>query len=237
MEPHGTNHMSALRKEKNKCSSCGRLLTKRVPLIRGQISQPLNLVPIRSGSRQRRPAAHHDPNPTQKVLLWCKANAAQSKRPPQTARGEKAGDTEEFDPPARPGAHPKKCPEPLFQNACCHSLLSGNQGQQETESDDLEFPLAAPGSFGSTVSVHPRGHSSCVCTHVELFFPRVRTPCGHGAQVIVEGREEQSDGGEKNKDPKTNPKPNTPSPQAETPPSCSLSSTLGETCETETDGN
>ena len=32
------------------------------------------------------------------------------------------------------------------------------------------------------------------------FFPRVRRPCGHGAQVIVEGREEQSDGGEKNKD-------------------------------------
>ena len=29
---------------------------------------------------------------------------------------------------------------------------------------------------------------------------RVRTPCGHGAQVIVEGREEQSDGGERNKD-------------------------------------
>ena len=30
-----------------------------------------------------------------------------------------------------------------------------------------------------------------------IFFPRVRTPCGHGAQVIVEGRESQSDGGEK----------------------------------------
>ena len=28
----------------------------------------------------------------------------------------------------------------------------------------------------------------------KFFFPRVRTPCGHGAQVIVEGREEQSDG-------------------------------------------
>ena len=28
-----------------------------------------------------------------------------------------------------------------------------------------------------------------------------------------------------------------PNPQAETPPSCSLSSTLGETCETETSGN
>ena len=36
----------------------------------------------------------------------------------------------------------------------------------------------------------------------ELFFPRVRTPCGHGAQVIVEGRESQSDGGENNKDNK-----------------------------------
>ena len=43
-----------------------------------------------------------------------------------------------------------------------------------------------------------------------FFFPRVRTPCGHGAQVIVEGREEQTDGGERNEDPKTNqPKPNT----------------------------
>ena len=69
-----------------------------------------------------------------------------------------------------------------------------------------------------------------------FFFPRVRTPCGHGAQVIVEGREEQSDGGERNEDPKTN-QTKHPSPQAETPPSCSLSSTLGETCETETSGN
>ena len=33
-----------------------------------------------------------------------------------------------------------------------------------------------------------------------VFFPRVRTPCGHGAQVIVEGREEQSDGGERNRE-------------------------------------
>ena len=37
------------------------------------------------------------------------------------------------------------------------------------------------------------------------FFPRVRTPCGHDAQVIIEGREIQSDGGEKDKDnPTTN---------------------------------
>ena len=69
-----------------------------------------------------------------------------------------------------------------------------------------------------------------------IFFPRVRTPCGHGAQVIVEGREEQSDGGERNKDPKPT-QTKHQSPQAETPPSCSLSSTLGETCETETGGN
>ena len=27
-----------------------------------------------------------------------------------------------------------------------------------------------------------------------FFFPRVRTPCGHGAQVIIEGREEKTDG-------------------------------------------
>ena len=36
-------------------------------------------------------------------------------------------------------------------------------------------------------------------------FPRVRMPCGHGAQVIIEGKEIQSDGGEKDTDnPTTN---------------------------------
>ena len=44
------------------------------------------------------------------------------------------------------------------------------------------------------------------------FFSRVRTPCGHGAQVIVEGREEQSDGGEKNKDNQNKPKTSKPQP-------------------------
>ena len=39
-----------------------------------------------------------------------------------------------------------------------------------------------------------------------FFFPRERTPCGHGAQVIIEGREKQSDGGEKDKDNPTNKK-------------------------------
>ena len=101
----------------------------------------------------------------------------------------------------------------------------------------LSSPLLHPVALAQQ-SVYIRADIPAVSAHMSnFFFPRVRTPCGHGAQVIVEGREEQSDGGEKNKDPKTNPKPNTPSPQAETPPSCSLSSTLGETCETETDGN
>ena len=45
--------------------------------------------------------------------------------------------------------------------------------------------------------------------NLDYFFPRVRTPCGHGAQVIVEGREEQTDGGERNEGPKNQPKPNT----------------------------
>ena len=44
------------------------------------------------------------------------------------------------------------------------------------------------------------------------FFPRVRTPCGHGAQVIVEGREEKTDGGERTEDPKKQPKNQTPKP-------------------------
>ena len=49
-------------------------------------------------------------------------------------------------------------------------------------------------------------HTNCHRWRVLLaFFPRVRTPCGHDAQVIIEGREIQSDGGEKDKDnPTTN---------------------------------
>ena len=71
------------------------------------------------------------------------------------------------------------------------------------------------GRFRLPVSSHHLASTSCdapgtaVIMVSALFFPRVRTPCGHGAQVIVEGREEQTDGGERNKDPKTNPKPNT----------------------------
>ena len=38
------------------------------------------------------------------------------------------------------------------------------------------------------------------------FFPRVRTPCGHGAQVIVEGREERQMVENGTKTPKNQPK-------------------------------
>ena len=65
---------------------------------------------------------------------------------------------------------------------------------------------------------------------VTLFFPRVRTPCGHGAQVIIEGREKPSDGGEKGqRQPNKQKATANHSPQAESPPSCSLSSVLGKT--------
>ena len=46
-----------------------------------------------------------------------------------------------------------------------------------------------------------------------IFFPRVRTPCGHGAQVIMEGKEIQSDGGEKDKDNPTTKNNRQPQPK------------------------
>ena len=48
-----------------------------------------------------------------------------------------------------------------------------------------------------------------------FFFPRVRTPCGHGAQVIVEGREERQMVENGTKTPKNQPKTKHPSPQAD----------------------
>ena len=47
------------------------------------------------------------------------------------------------------------------------------------------------------------------------FFPRVQTPCGHGAQVIVEGREERQMVENGTKTPKNQPKTKHPSPQAD----------------------
>jgi len=48
-----------------------------------------------------------------------------------------------------------------------------------------------------------------------FFFPRVRTPCGHGAQVIVEGRKKRQMVEKGTKTPKNNPKTKHPSPQAD----------------------
>ena len=79
-------------------------------------------------------------------------------------------------------------------------------------------------------SRQPQGPPVSFLPVVPPFFPRVRTPCGHGAQVIIEGREKQSDsdGGERNKDKPTTKTQTTANqtPQAESPPSCSLSSVL-----------
>ena len=47
------------------------------------------------------------------------------------------------------------------------------------------------------------------------FFPRVQTPCGHGAQVIVGGREERQMVENGTKTPKNQPKTKHPSPQAD----------------------
>ena len=101
-------------------------------------------------------------------------------------------------------------------------------GETESSTTDEIIDLDA-----STDAIQAHTASSSNETKAMAFFPRVRTPCGHGAQVIVEGREKQSDGGENNKDHKPN-KQNTTTkgPQAESPPSCSLSSVQGETCET-----
>ena len=65
----------------------------------------------------------------------------------------------------------------------------------------------------------------------KFFFPRVRTPCGHGAQVIVEGSEDSQMVEKRTRTP-NQPKQTNHRPQAESPPSCSLSSVLGETGET-----
>ena len=81
-------------------------------------------------------------------------------------------------------------------------------------------------------SIEAEAWQNCRQLRVVKLPATVRTPCGHGAQVIVEGREKQSDGGEKNKDHKYNPKTTTEGAQAKSPPSCSLSSVLGETGET-----
>ena len=49
------------------------------------------------------------------------------------------------------------------------------------------------------------------CYSAASFFHEYGRRVGYGAQVIVEGREEQTDGGERNEGPKTNPN-QTPKP-------------------------
>ena len=67
--------------------------------------------------------------------------------------------------------------------------------------------------IGTGVFSHTPFLHLCVPKGAEIFFPRVRTPCGHGAQVIIEGREIQSDGGEKDKDNTTTKNNRQPQPK------------------------
>ena len=99
---------------------------------------------------------------------------------------------------------------------------------------DLRTQQPLPEAFRTALLQRPQPQivvrPCMVDGHSIFFFPRVRTPCGHGAQVIIEGKEKQSDGGEKDKDNTTTNQTNQTtanhSPQAESPPSCSLSSVL-----------
>ena len=106
-------------------------------------------------------------------------------------------------------------PAPVLQRGCMMgwSLLTGVPC---TGSDTLAIFSRGGWTSSGTLPGDCRSlFTSFTCPR--FFFPRVRTPCGHGAQVIVEGREEQSDGGEKNKDTQHNPNQTTQSPQAKSP--------------------
>ena len=86
------------------------------------------------------------------------------------------------------------------------------------------------------------GRSFTQPTSFLIFIPHMNHLHEYGRRVgmvprssLKEGKSRQMVGKEQR--PQNQPKTIHPSPQAETPPSCSLSSTLGETCETETSGN
>ena len=99
-----------------------------------------------------------------------------------------------------------------LQVILCHKreLLAGLRSKENTQQNPKPTRPNKNQTQTTTPLFFPRVRTPCGHgAQVIFFFPRVRTPCGHGAQVIVEGREEQTDGGERNKDPKTNPKPNT----------------------------
>ena len=56
----------------------------------------------------------------------------------------------------------------------------------------LELPVDASSQSHAIVEQTVQGGVPWSHIASRIFFPRVRTPCGHGAQVIIEGREIQS---------------------------------------------
>ena len=103
--------------------------------------------------------------------------------------------------PPQPGLSVHGCYWP--QPSATPDVLSVSDRATEEEEHGVQAgqPLSSPAAKDATMADEEASEA----------FPRVRTPCGHGAQVIVEGREEQTDGGERNEDPKTNPN-QTPKP-------------------------
>ena len=102
---------------------------------------------------------------------------------------------------------------PLFRSRANRRLVSAcelrpacSEKRQDNEHKE---------ALKNQIQKSPRSQTQRVMLLTSIFLPRVRTPCGHGAQVIVEGREEKTDGGERNEDPKNQPKTKHPSPQAD----------------------
>ena len=116
-------------------------------------------------------------------------------------------------------ARRKQRPSSFINITTAECFLSEEKRERERKSKQKQDGTHEPGCKHS---------ENKLCLTLLFFFSRVRTPCGHGAQVIIEGRKKQSDGGERNKDNPTTKTQTTAnqSPQAESPPSCSLSSVL-----------
>ena len=101
----------------------------------------------------------------------------------------------------------------LLADCCRSGSKHADPMGSSLRSKRWNFPFLSLAEVGTTVSLitcskWPQCPWKHFQSHANSFFPRVRTPCGHGAQVIVEGREEKTDGGERNEDqPKTKPKP------------------------------
>ena len=166
------------------------------------------------------------PHPSQGLRLDCPVFLTEVKEMATTPRVVKGLSMD---------GYPSNCPSALF--GCELTFVRQDTGQLlcspvwDTLRDCNQFQIVAQccqcAEHKGQIRV-PVTRSEQVIPHAftHSFFPRVRTLCGHGVQVIIEGREIQSDGGEEDKDnPTKNKKTKTNhNPKAESPPSCRVSS-------------